>query len=235
MRTFLFAALTAFAVNASAGVAYEFVTNFESPRFKEKSTGRVWFEGSSYRAEVTRPDGKRMAVISRDADETARVIDLQKNEIADRTRVNGDIRSSALFLFPGSRVALKGKPQVKYRRVETPVMIAEQPATQHVIEGKFDAATKDGVRATYQFTARIWTSETLPPLPMKSALRTGYPAVDAKVDEAAKNVRGMVLRHELEVTRTIEGGEPQVERTSTVVTKLEQTTITDDVFSPSFR
>lgn len=231
-RSLSLLAAIAFASSAAAGVAYEFVSQTETPRYNEKSTGQVWVEGDSYRAEVTRADGSRVAVISTDADVSAKVVDFGKNVIADRQRVNGDIRSSAMFLFPGSRAAIVGKPKVNYRRGAATIIAAEA-ATEHVIQATFDAKTKDDIRATYQFTARIWTSNELPALPMKSRLRTGYAVVDAKVAEAEQNVTGMVLRHDLEVTRTIEGGIPTTERTSTVVTKLERVQVEPERFVPA--
>lgn len=222
----------AFAVNAAAGVSYDYVTNIQAPRFSEKTSGRVWVEGESYRADVIAPDGTHRAIISRDGDQSAVVIDFKKPEIKDRVRVTGGIRSSSLFLFPGDRPLLHGKPEVRYRRGAT-ATIAGEAAIEHVIEATFRARTKDGlVGGTFNVVARIWTNEELPPLPIKRPLRSGYAQVDEQLDEAAKNVRGMVLRHDLEVTRTLDGGSPQSERTSTVVTRLERIDIAADVFNP---
>jgi hypothetical protein len=222
----------AFAVNAAAGVAYDYVTSIQAPRFSEKASGRVWVEGESYRADVTGPDGTHRAIISRDGDESAVVIDFKKAEIKDRIRVTGGVRSSSLFLFPGDRPLLHGKPDVRYRRGSS-TTIAGEPAIEHVIEATFRAKTKDGlVGGTFNVVAHIWTNEELPPLPIKRPLRSGYARVDEQLDEAAKNVRGMVLRHDLEVTRTLDGGSPQSERTSTVVTRVERMAVADDVFTP---
>jgi hypothetical protein len=228
----LLIAAFAFAVNAAAGVAYDYVTRIETSRFSEDASGRVWVEGESYRADVTAPDGTHRAIISRDGDESAVVIDFKKAQITDRVRVTGGVRSSALFLFPGDRPLLHGKPDVRYRRGAT-ITIAGESATEHVIEATFRARTKDRlVGGTFNVVARIWTNEALPLLPIKRPLRTGYPRVDEKLDEAAKNVRGMVLRHDLEVTRTLDGGSPQSERTSTIVTRVERMDVADDVFTP---
>jgi hypothetical protein len=222
-----------FAVNASAGVAYEYETKVEAPRFSEKSVGRVWVEGESYRAEVTRPDGSRLAMISRDGDASALVVDFNKSTVTERARVNGDVRSSALFLFPGGRGMLEGVPDVQYRRGAT-VTIAGESATEHIIEAKFRATTPDKlVGGTFTITARIWTNEELPPLPIKRPLRSGYLRTDQLLDEAAKNVTGMVLRHELEVTRTLDGGPTQIETTSTVVTRVERMQVAAEIFTPT--
>ncbi len=235
MRPLVPLAVIAFAVNAYAGVAYDYVTRIEASRFTENTSGRVWVEGESYRADVTGADGTRRAVISRDADESAVVIDFKKSQITDRVRVSGSVRSSALFLFPGGPALLEGTPDVRYRRGAT-ATIAGERATEHVIEATFRARSKnnDGlVGGTFTIVARVWTNDELPPLPMKRPLRSGYPGVDEKLDEAAKNVTGMVLRHDLEVTRTLDGGPPQSERTSTIVTRVERMQVAAEIFTPT--
>jgi hypothetical protein len=224
-------AISAVALNVSAGVAYDYVMNVEASRFSEKATGRVWVEGFSYRAEVTRADGTRHAVISRNGDESAVVVDFQKKQVTERMRV-GDVRSSALFLFPGGGAVLDGAPKVRHRTGAT-TTIAGERATEHVIEATFRAKSREGlVGGTLTVVARIWTNEELPPLPMKSPIRTGFLRVDQQLDEAAKNVHGMVLRHDLEVTRTLDGGPPQSERTSTTVTRLERMEVASETFTP---
>jgi hypothetical protein len=235
MRALVPISILAFALNVHAGVTYDYVTHTETSRFSEKASGRVWVEGDSYRADVTGPDGTRRAVISRDADESAVVIDFKKAQITDRVRVTGGVRSSALFLFPGGPALLEGTPDVKYRRGAT-ITIAGERATEHVIEATFRARSKDNdglVGGTFNIVARIWTNDELPPLPIKRPLRSGYPGVDEKLDEAAKNVSGMVLRHDLEVTRTLDGGPPMSERTSTVVTRVERMQVAAEVFTPT--
>jgi hypothetical protein len=237
MRPLLLAlAVTAFAVHATAGVAYDYVTDVEASRYSETMTGRVWVEGESYRAEITGADGTKRGVISRDGDESAVIIDFKKQEVTDRVRLTGGVRSSALFLFPADHALLQGTPNVRYRRGATAI-IAGESATEHVIEATFRARTKDGlVGGTYNVVAHIWASEELPPLPMKRPLRSGYARVDAELDEAAKNVRGMVLRHDLEITRTLDGGPPQSERTSTRVTRVERMDVDPEIFSrPTWR
>ncbi|HEX8616216.1 MAG TPA: hypothetical protein VF911_01410 [Thermoanaerobaculia bacterium] len=232
-RTLYSLAALVVAANAAAGVSYEYETKVEAPRFSESSKGRVWVEGESYRAEVTRPDGSRLAMISRDADESATIIDFKKNTVTPRARVNGDVRSSALFLFPGGRGMLEGAPDVKYRRGAT-TTIAGESATEHIIEAKFRATTPDKlVGGTFTLRARIWTNEELPPLPIKRPLRSGYLRTDQLLDAAAKNVSGMVLRHELEVTRTLDGGPTQIETTSTVVTSVVRMQVAAEIFTPT--
>lgn len=218
------------AANAFAGVGYEFVTNIETPRFNETATGRVWFEGEKYRAEVTRPDGRRHGVLSTDGDRSAMFYDLETRKWEPRMRVAGEVRTSAIFLFPTSRANLQGTPVVTYRRGDE-LSIAGERATQHIVEASFIVANKDGVSGTYTLTARIATSDELPPLPMKTPLRTGYARVDNELDAAMKNIKGMVLKHELEITRTLDGGPPQTERTVTTITKLERMEIPDIVFA----
>jgi type II secretory pathway pseudopilin PulG len=222
MRTLLaLLASIAIASNAAAGVAYEFVTNIETSRYTEKASGRVWVEGDKYRAEVTRADGSKQGILSTDGDRSAMIYDLETRKWVPRMRVVGEVRSSAIFLFPAGRAQLTGTPLVTYKRGE-PITIAGERAIQHVLEANFTVANKDGVAGTYTVVARLATSDELPPLPIKSPIRTGYDKVDKQLDAAAAKITGMVLRHELEITRTLDGGPPQTERTVTAVTRLER-------------
>ena len=41
----------------------------------------------------------------------------------------------------------------------------------------------------------------------------------------------MVLRHELEITRTLDGGPPQVERTLTTITNLRVLDLPEETFA----
>jgi hypothetical protein len=217
---------------AAAGLIYDFTTTVETPRSREDFRGRVWTEGASYRAEVTRPDGSRQVVISTDADETAFTRDMQTETWTERART-APVRSASIFLFPVGFARVKGKPSVTHVR-ETAPPIAGHDVALHRVEAKFGVESRvgeSGVRGKFRVVARIWTAEALPPLPMRSALRTGYPQVDEKLDNAMKHVAGMVLRHELEVVRTLEGGPPQTEKTVTAVTHLEQGDVDPALFS----
>lgn len=230
MRPTLLLLATAVAVNAAAGVAYDYTTIIESDRFaEEKASGRVWVEGDSYRAEVQRGDGSRHAVISRDGDRTATIINLQTQTAKPRVRP-GQVRSSSLFLWPTGKAELQGVPNVQYRD-GGPSRIAGKRVRKHLLEAKFGAGSANGIAGTYEVIARIWTCDELPALPMKSPLRTGYAEVDRQLDEAAAHVKGMVLRHELEITRTLDGGPPQVERTLTTVTNLRVLDLPEETFA----
>ena len=66
---------------------------------------------------------------------------------------------------------------------------------------------------------------------MNNDLRTGYATVDQEIAKQMLKVRGMVLRHELEVTRTLDGGPPQTERTVSAVTRMETVDIAPEVFT----
>lgn len=232
MRPIQLLLVTAFAVNAAAGVAYEYTTIIQSDRFaEERATGRVWVEGDSYRAEVKRGDGSRHAIISRDGDRTATIVNLQTQTAKARVRP-GEVRSSSLFLWPAGRAELQGVPNVQYRDGGRS-RVAGEPARKHLIEAKFGAASANGVGGTYEIVARIWTSDRLPALPMKSTLRTGYAEVDRQLEAAAANVKGMVLRHELEITRTLDGGPAQSERTLTTITNLRRLDVPEETFAVS--
>jgi hypothetical protein len=231
MRTALAGIALTVSLHVSAGVVYDFATTVESERFQENASGRVWVEGDSYRAEVKRADGRRTAVISRDADRTATILDLQSQTAKQRVRVRGPVLSSSIFHFPIGRASVFGTPIVSYRR-EGRTTIARQRAVVHVIEARFAVVSDRGqVGGTYNLVARIATSENLPPLPMKTPLRTGYASVDEQLEKAQENLRGMVLRHELEISRALDGGPTQMERTTTVVTRLERADISPAQFA----
>jgi hypothetical protein len=226
MRSPALLALTlALVLPASAGVVYDFVTTIETPRTSEQVKGRVWVEGKAYRAELVR-EGTEAVVISRDGDQTAVFLDARKQTWSNRSRAGKEVRSAELFLWPLSDPYLKGSPRASYRR-EEPTVVAGRKAVPHVIEVSFDVESRvDGARAggTYSVTAHIWAVEDLPPLPMRRPLRTGYPAVDQELEKAEENVHGMVVRYDLEVTRTLDGGPRQRESTRTVVDHLEELT-----------
>jgi hypothetical protein len=216
----------------SAGVVYDFRTTMRTSRFEDGLTGRVWVDGDRYRAEITRPEGKKQIVISRDRDRNASFVDPEKKTWSNRVRIGTDVRSAALFRWPIGRPEVKGRPKVQYH-ASGAEPIAGHAAVEHRIETRFVAESSvDGtpVRGTFRLLARIWTAPDLPELPMETALRTGFPQIDEQLDRIAANVRGMVLRHELEVTRTLEGGPEQIEAVSTVVTTLEQTAIPETQF-----
>jgi hypothetical protein len=208
---------------ASAGVVYDFVTTIEAPRNATRITGRVWIDGRSYRAELA-PDPTRTidVVISTDADRTAMFIDVDKRTWSERVRVNTDVRSSSLFRWPISEPRLRGTPAVAHR-TEPGGEVAGQRATLHVVTARFEVeSTLEGqpVGGTIETTARIWIAGDVPSLPMDRQLRTGYPEVDRKLEPIFESMHGMIVRHELEVTRTMDGGPPQTELTKTVVNNL---------------
>jgi len=65
---------------------------------------------------------------------------------------------------------------------------------------------------------------------MHHGLRTGYAAVDGELARLRAGVTGMVLRHELEVRRNFHGGPAQIERTNTIITKLERVDVDPALF-----
>lgn len=229
MRVPILLLLAAVASHATAGVKYNYITTMESSRFSEKASGTVWVEGQSYRAEVTRADGSRHGIVSRDGDRTATLINFQQNTTHPRVRARGNVVSSALFAFPVGNADVKGFPQVQYSRGGTKIVAGER-AVGHTIAASFRVEGAHKVGGDYTVVARIWTSDALPPLPMRSEVRTGFQSVDALIDEASAKITGMVLRHELEITRTLDGGPAQVERTTTTITRLQKTDVPAEQF-----
>jgi hypothetical protein len=211
-----------FATQAAAGVIYDFVTTFDASRVSERVSGRVWANDQSYRAEFVR-GGSPSVVISNDGDQTAVLLDPRKQTWSNRSRATKDVRASGLFVWPIPGAYVKGKPTITYHRVE-PSLMAGQKAVEHVIELSFvveSRMSRDRLRGTFLIRAHVWAAEELPALPMQHAIRTGYPSVDQEMEAIDRKIVGMVVRHDLEITRTFDGGPPQRERTSTVIERME--------------
>ena len=223
-----FAAALLLAAPLSAGLVYDFLTTIEAPRNTTQIRGRVWIDGQSYRAQLA-PDPTRSVdvVISTDADRTAIFLDLDKQTWVERVRVNNDVRSSSLFRWPMPGARLNGTPTVTHH-TEAGGVVAGQRATLHVVTARFDVQSQmDGqpVGGTIEATANIWIADALPSLPMDRQLRTGYVAVDRQLQTIFESMHGMIVRHELEVTRTLDGGPPQTELTKTVVANVRNISV----------
>jgi len=227
---FLIAVLGA-AAPSFAGVVYDFTTTLDTPRASVKASGTVSAQGDCYRAETVR-DGTPEVLVSCDGDKSATFIDARSHTWRNRARVGSDIRSAAIFIWPLPDAAVKGKPKVSYKR-EDAEPVAGEPSLRHSIDAAFNILSRvqgTAVRGSYKVTARLWTTERLPKLPMQRPIRTGYPEVDAELEKIAENIQGMILRSELEVVRRYEGGPPETEKTVTTITRMEETEIAESQF-----
>jgi len=221
----------AFAAPSFAGVVYDFTTTLDTPRASQKASGTVMAQGDCYRAEILR-DGTPEVLISCDGDKSATFVDSRTRTWRNRARVSSDIRSAAIFLWPLPEAGVKGKPKVTYKR-EDAEPVAGEPAVRHAIDAAFNILSRvqgTAVRGSYKVTVRLWTAERLPKLPMQRPIRTGYHEVDAELEKIAENVRGMILRSELEVVRRFEGGPPETEKSVTTITRMEETEIAESQF-----
>jgi hypothetical protein len=216
------------------GVVYDFVTTIETPRFSSRQTGRIAVEGRSYRADF---DGRGSRdidmVISRDGDQTAVYVDLRRCSWWYRNRI-GPIRSSRFFHLPTDGAdAVTGEPVVEHH-IEGVETIAGFAATRHVIDIRYrlvGVMADTAVRGSVVARATIWTVDTLPPLPMRRDLRTGHPTIDEKLAGVSGSLHGMIVRHELEVSRNFDDGLPQTERTITTVSNLRVAELPDSLFA----
>lgn len=231
MRFVLFLCAFGFAAPSFAGVVYDFTMTLDTPRASQKASGTVSVQAGCYRAEVLR-DGVPEVLVSCDGDKSAMFIDARTRTWRNRARVGTDIRSAAIFIWPLPDATVKGKPKISYKREEAEP-IAGEPAVRHSIDATFNILSRvqgTGVRGSYKVTARLWTAERLPKLPMDRPIRTGYAEIDAELEKIAANIRGMTLRSELEVVRRYEGGPPETEKSVTTVTRLEETEIAETQF-----
>ena len=233
MRSLLAVLAVAITLRLHAGVVYDFVTTVESPRSRTKQTGRIFIDGQSYRADLNGRGGRDIdVVISRDGDQTAIFVDLQKCFWSYRTRI-GPTRSSSYFHLPTDTAnVIIGKPSVSHR-IEGTEAFGEFTATKHVIEIAYrivGLSAGSPVRGHIEAKATIWTVESLPPLPMRRELRTGHESVDTRIARVSSDIGGMIVHHELEVTRAYDGGIAQTERTITNVHNLRVTELSPSLF-----
>jgi hypothetical protein len=221
------------ALPSRAGVVYDFVTTIETPRSTARHSRRISSEGQSYRADFKRNGGSIDSVISKDGDQTAIYLDLDKCRWTYRTRV-GPLRSSGYFHLPNDGSDdLIGTPQVEHH-IDGEETIAGFRATKHVIDVKYRLVTilaDTPVRGSVSARVTLWTVEELPPLPMSSRLRTGHPLLDGQLGILFEQVRGLVVRHDLVVTRAFDDGVPQTERTLTTITNLRVAELPESLFA----
>jgi hypothetical protein len=216
---------------ASAGLVYDFNTTIDTSRASQMAIGTVWVRGDCYRAEV-RQNGATSIVISCDADKSAMILEPRTRTYRNRARVSSDVRSAAIFLWPFPDRKVTGRPKVSYKRGETEP-VAGEPTVRHAIDAEFKVLSRYDdapIRGTYTMNVRLWTAERLAKLPMDRPLRTGYEEVDAELEKIAPKIAGMILRSELEVSRRYEGGKPDIEKTVTIITRLEETDVPDSQF-----
>jgi hypothetical protein len=217
-----------------AGVVYDYVTTIEGPRSSSRQTGRVAVDGQSYRADFNGRGQRDIdVVISRDSDQTAIYVNLKQCSWSYRARM-GQTRSSGFFHLPSDEPdAVIGEPVVEHH-VEGVETIAGFAATKHVIDIRYRLVSilaDTPVRGNVVARATIWMVETLPPLPMRRDLRTGHAAIDEQLALITASLPGMIVRHELEVSRNFDGGQRQTERTITSVTNLKIVELPDSLFA----
>ena len=216
--------LLAVALPAQAGLSYHFTTKFQSNGYESQSSGRVLVSNDSYRLELEHdPTGQREydIAISTDGDQTASLINIAKSTVWQRRRVEGRVVSSRLFLLPGGFES-KLDDEAVISQSKTPGgVIAGFATTKHTITMTFHLfADFDGTpfRGVVHAVATIWTAPSLPRLPLQRGLSTGLPTIDTELAAIGSEIHGMTLRHELKVTRTVEGG-PAI--TESVVTSVD--------------
>jgi hypothetical protein len=226
------AAVLFIAAPLHAGVTYDFVTTVDTPRGSYRQSGRISAQGQSYRADLSGRGGRDIdVVISRDGDQNAIFIDLAKCSWSYRSRI-GPIRSSTLFHLPAADIVID-KPVVEHR-VDGTESVAGLTTTRHVIDIRYRllaVIAKTVVRGTITARATIWTADDHPALPMKRDLITGHDRVDELLANAAREIHGMVVRHELVVTRTFDEGIPQTERTVTTIDNVHFVDLPEELFA----
>jgi hypothetical protein len=222
--------LSSLVLPVHAGVVYHFTTRIESRQGSTTSGGKVWATDRAYRYEG---DGgaARKAVISDDRDLTTYVLDLDGRTFYRQQR-SPEARSSRLFHLPFKPQRIADCPAVEHtstpgERIAGHATMLHTITVTYRIVADVDDST---VGATIRATAHVWAAESLPPLPMTRDLKTGFADIDRQLAMANAEVDGMVLRHELEVARTYDGGAPDVETTKTVVDELKIASVDSAIF-----
>jgi hypothetical protein len=228
--------LLAIALPAEGGLSYHFTTKFRSNGYESQSSGRVLVSNDSYRLELEPdPTGKREydLAISIDGDQTASLINLSQKTVWQRRRVEGRVVSSRLFLLPGGFESKLDGEAVISQSKEPGGVIAGFATTKHTINLTFHLfADFDGTpfHGVVHAIATIWTAPSLPRLPLQRDLSTGIATIDNELAAISNDIRGMTLRHELTVTRTVEGGPAVSESVLTTVEWVVAAATTRDSF-----
>ena len=219
--------------SAHAGVIYHFSSTAVGPHGTSTTSGKVWTDGEKYRVELDPSETPRQydIAISHDADQSATHISLSKKTILDRPQHTAT-RSSLLFHLPAPGAQLRSKPRVRHRIAGKETIVGYE-TTRHIVEidyELYDEWDDAPIRGKIHATATLWTTEQLPALPFRRAVQTGFAHVDREIVKVFENIRGMTLRHELKVSRTLEKGPTQTETVSTVVDELSVGEILPAVF-----
>jgi hypothetical protein len=225
-----------------AGIIYHFTAVFTDNHGTFQSSGKVYVEGTQYRLELDHAPGRSHAydiAISRDADVTAALLNVEKKTWQDRVRASHITRSSMLFQFPFPGGEVVGAPIILHRDAGFE-LVAGHATRKHIITIEYRLHATDEevvIDAKVHATATIWTADDLPKLPLERDLQTGWPEVDRELKNANAKLTGMAVRSELVVTRTFEGGQPITEKTRNTIDELRVADVPGTLFEipPAFR
>lgn len=209
------------AFSASAGVHYRFRTEFVARGQSSATNGEVWSDGRAYRYELREPGTPHIAVVSTDGDRTVSVMNLDARSYHRRARATNAL-SSRLFAIP-FRTSIIGCPVVTSSQEPGEPLKGWSTVkhTVHVSYSMMADANGSLFDAVIDVHAVIWEAPDLPPTAIARSVRTGVADVDSAINSALDEIGGMVVRHELEVTRRYAQGMDDRESTRTVITSLD--------------
>lgn len=227
------------AATAHAGVVYHVTTTIESGRSVMKSSGRMWVDGPRYRFE---PDPGSMpppfdVAISNDGDTTVLYYHKKDARWTERGPHASGTRSSMLFHLPFPNDRVVGPAVVLRRLAAGKEIVAGVPTEKHVLDVSYKVQVDvEGSPVVGQVRARaeIWTAPSLPAFPFRRSVQTGFAQVDRRIAEALREVPGMVLRHELTVSRTLEDGPTVTETIRTVIDDLRVQEVPESMFATPY-
>ena len=232
MATWLYALAAAAALHS--GIVYHETTTWSGLLPHPARSCRVWSASASYRAECTVEPGQAQAwaiAISRDADATATLIN-PTNATLYRRDENPPIPSSLYFgVSTPSRVA--GKVEVE-SHAEPSAPLLNHPTHKQVIRIRYVLRTAAAPSVTLKVdigaTLLLTVADDVAPPAKDQRIRSGIAEVDAAIANAYRDVQGFVLRDELSVSRTYEGGQPRTERMLREVDQLSREPIAPSRF-----
>lgn len=176
-----------------------------------------------------------ITVISIRSGETLTVLDHKLKTYFFR---KGDFMSGPIGTWKGPGELTAMRPFVRVTKVDgAQETIAGHRTQRYDIEVSYALRMKlegEKMQAQVRAIGSFWLADIrTPAVPhgLQFALKAGFPHVDDKIERALR-LRGLPLRQAIEVTRTIEGGNPISEGFNLEVTRLTELVVSDSKFRP---
>lgn len=221
---------------AHAGTIYHFTMTSTSRSMPPSISGRVAIDGDRYRADFPALPGavaQYDVTIALDHDESGYLLDT-KNKVWMERSLPRRRMTSILFHMPGGEDFVAVKPRVRFEPPVAAETIAGHATVKQSVGLEYVCASvidRVAVKATVQLTATYWTAMDFPPAPMHHEVLTGFASIDERLTPWFRAFEGMVVKSEVHIGRTLEGGGPTIaEETRTVIDDIASADIPEDQF-----